>query len=247
MMSNIKEVHLNDHQSEIVFKSIAASGSVLVGGQALQLWIDYYNLPINDDTNVTIDTDILGDLNSLDQLSIGLIKSGESITPKKQTPKVISALVGVITIHNDDDVSTIDVIHKIAGMDKHAVIRRAVELTLKETTFKVMHPIDVMESRLRNVSMFEDRRSNPRYILQCELSCQVVSAYLSRLISDGQENLALKAVEAIVIIAKTEPGKMARKLGIDLFDFIPLAEFKNENFLAIRAPQLRGEIPRIIK
>lgn len=238
-----KEVPLTNTQMESVFKAASINDSILVGGQALAFWIDHYQIKVPDELSVTIDVDILGDLSSLFNISEEL-----KIKAVRQSPKVMSALVGLININqNENEKSTVDVIHKISGMDKESVKRKALKAEFNGIGILVMHPVDVLESRFRNVAMFKDRRSNPKYITQCELSCLVVNAYIKNCLKNGMERLALKAIEAIVLISKTEPGKCATRIGIELIKSLPLKEIKNENFKKHRLDQVVDELGSKVK
>src|SRR5687768_17160014 len=60
----------------------------------------------------------------------------------------------------EEGVKQIDFLSGIVGLDTDALRKRASHLTLEDgTTLQVLHPLDVLESRLRNLDVLPSKRN----------------------------------------------------------------------------------------
>ena len=127
----------------------AGTNVVLVGGQALAFWAAYYDLPIAQAT-VTKDADFLGQRSDVTRFAKDL--GGRAAYPHKMQAWATS-LVGCVDIAIEgNNYVHIDVLFQIHGKQSTAdVWERAAEVETKGITIKIMHPMDVLESRLDNV------------------------------------------------------------------------------------------------
>ncbi|KAB2841543.1 MAG: hypothetical protein F9K47_11110, partial [Burkholderiales bacterium] len=95
---------------------------VLVGGQALAFWADYYRIPLDDALPVVSkDADFLGDRALVERISE--VSGGHASFPPR---RAMSALIGQVTIElANDQFLDVDVLHKIVGVRADSVKRRA--------------------------------------------------------------------------------------------------------------------------
>jgi hypothetical protein len=220
--------------------AISDTDAIIVGGQALAYWGDFFDVDVFVSENgVTRDLDIFGSREHLFQMAGAL-----QVKAQVQNPKFISALVGTIEIDVGDQVSNIDVIHKIYGLDNAAVIKHAISVEIAGYNCKVMHPVDVLESRLRNLEGLRQKQ-NEQGINQCRMAISIVSKYIAKLIEEDDEKSALKIVEHIVSLGKSACGKTASHNGLKLLSAIPFNVFKNSNFHKIRKPQILEELSHL--
>src|SRR5438105_11047386 len=127
--------------------TLAGQDMVLVGGQALLFWASYYGLE-QPRSAVTKDADFLGTQADVRRLAVGL--GGKAHFPHE---KALTALMGQVTkdLPGNDYIS-IDVMFRLYGdITTEAVRARAVAVELDGVAFTVMHPMDVLQSRLENV------------------------------------------------------------------------------------------------
>ncbi len=211
--------------------------AVLVGGQALAFWADYYRIPLDDALPaVSKDADFLGDRALVERISE--ISGGHASFPPR---RAMSALIGQVTIElANDQFLNVDVLHKIVGVRADSVKRRAEDVDLDGLKFKVMHPIDVLQSRIWNLATLEDKQ-NEMGMLQTDLAVQVVRRYIAAIAGDN-EKLALKAVEKVVDMAKSSAGRRAASFGIDFTSAIPARSIRSEEFHRTRWPRLLDEL-----
>lgn len=213
--------------------------AVLVGGQALAFWVDYYRIEMDDALPaVSKDADFLGDRSLVEKISRA--SGGHASFPPR---KAMTALVGQVTIElANDQFLNVDVLHKIVGVRADSVKRRAEEVDLDGMKFKIMHPIDVLQSRIWNLATLKDKQNEPG-VLQASLAVRVARRYIAAIAGDkDNEKLALKAVEKVVDIAKSSAGRRATSFGIDFLSAIPVRSIRSEEFRRIRWPRLLDEL-----
>lgn len=222
--------------------SKADQTTVLVGGQALVYWVDRYGIsvpPARQAEGISSDADFLGDRSVVSRLADGV--GGKASYPSQHA---ITALVGQVTIPlKESEFLNVDVIGRIVGIDADAVRKRALHVQLGDVRFLVMHPLDVLQSRIENLAQIPDKRTEEG-IDQAHLSVAVARAYVEAISAepDGQR-LALKAIEHIVRIGTSGAGRKASKeFGIDFLLAIPVHVIDNDSFLTQRWPQIGEEL-----
>lgn len=143
----------------------------------------------------------------------------------------------------------IDVIHRIGNLESEAVRTRAVEASVEGNTFLVMHPLDVLVSRVENYRGIQEKQ-NRNGLRQIELSIEVAKRYILGAIKRN-EGIAIKAIEKIAETARSPAGIFARKHGAEIYEAISpetlQVNIKNKNFLSKRLPILISEIDKYAK
>jgi len=130
-----------------------------VGGQALAVWAQFFVVEPTGELadKVTLDVDFVGSRAVANALSAALrwrlyIPSMEDSTP--QTAKVSITLP-------DGGIKQIDFLKSIAGLDTASIEARAVNLVLANGAhIRVLHPLDVLESRLRNLDLLPSKQNS---------------------------------------------------------------------------------------
>lgn len=165
----------------LVKRLLGAAGDteVLVGGQALSVWIVKYGLQLPSDLPVvTRDTDFLTQ-SAADRASVE--KFARAINGKASFPHrlALTALVGQVELAiSDEQYINVDVIFKVIGLDPAKVLARAIRVELPgSTTFLVMHPFDLLKSRLANLHALREKQ-NDKGAAQFRLAIDVARAYL---------------------------------------------------------------------
>lgn len=221
---------------------------ILVGGQALAFWIEHYSIdatpPSGEDAAyVSRDADFLGKRGHV-RILAEIIAGKTSYPPRK----AMTILCGQIFVINDaaKTLMNIDVIHRIGNLDSDAVRRRAVEASVGGNTFLVMHPLDVLVSRVENFREIKEKQ-NRNGLRQIALSIEVARRYVLEAVK-RDESIAIRAIEKIAETARSAAGIFARKHGAEIYEAIVPeiieANIKNENFRSKRLPKLVAEIER---
>lgn len=221
--------------------AISGTDAIIVGGQALAYWAEYFDVDLFvTDSGITKDLDVFGDRNHLMQMGAAL-----NASPQVQNPRFISALIGTIEIPiSDNFASNVDVIHTIVGIERHEVRRNALKVKIANFDCNMMHPMHVLESRLKNIAEIPEKR-NEQGVNQAALAILVANRYIASRALEGGESVALKAIEKVVSFAKISAGKMAADFGLNLINAIPFDAIKNENFQKIRKPQIFTELAHL--
>ncbi len=222
----------------------ASEDVVLVGGQALSFWVNFYSIDLSLHHIVGAinrDADFLRERKDVKHIADGV--SGKAIYPSE---RAMTAIAGQVVMRLDqNEYLNIDVIHRVVGIDANAVRKRALPAEFDGVPFRVMHPLDVLKSRIENLAALQDKQT-PEGITQAKLALQVTNKFIATIAGniDGQKS-ALKAIEAIVNIAKSPAGcKCAREFGIDFFQAIPKNAIKDEQFHQRRWPRLAQELDK---
>jgi len=224
--------------------SVVGEGAVLVGGQALMMWATIYDIdPKNDDgsTVVTTDADFLGNKTHVENLARNF--HGAKTYPPKYG---VSALTGTVQVAvSPDEHIVIDVIHSLVGLASESVSKRA--FTEPNVDCLVMHPIDVLHSRVANIADLTDKRTIDS-IRQAKLALRITSAYIESTAADPDPavaKLAMVAAERVTEIAKSRAGKFVTKeYGLSFLDAVPAHAIKNDQFQTHRWPRMREELSR---
>ena len=157
--------------------SVAGSDTVLVGGQSLAYWVKYYDIPTPDNLDViTRDADFS-------------VSSRAHEAPLKRFAKAIngqyhisqgamSQLVGVALADQNGQTINIDVLWKVNGFTPGEAESRALKVSDEQNNhFQVMHPLDVLWSRMINLHTILEKQ-NEQGIEQAKLSCQVARCFI---------------------------------------------------------------------
>jgi hypothetical protein len=224
--------------------AICSPKGLLVGGQALAFWADRLaiELPPALVPTVTADADFIGDSALAKELGRRLgwktwLPSLDEATP--HTGKVTQRL-------KDGGVKQVDFLSGVTGLATKDLVRRAVELEVPRIGLvRVMHPLDVLDSRIQNLHLLPEKRTRAG-IAQAEVAVDVVRAFIRDAIARKGERVGLKLLERIVEITNDIAAVRVFLLhGIDPLQAVPLDAFRTTPKLhQQRWPQIQGEIQR---
>ena len=222
--------------------SICSPRGLLVGGQALAFWADHLQVerPQNLVSGVTADADFIGDSALAKDLAKRLgwqvwIPALDDSTP--QTGKVTHRT-------KSGEVKQVDFLSGVVGLTTKDLARRAIDLEMPEIGhLRVIHPIDVLDSRIQNLHLLPEKRTDAG-IAQARLAVDVARAFIRQEIATRDERAGLKLLERVADIA----GDMAAVrvfllYGIDPLEGVPLDDFRTTTALhKVRWPQIVAEV-----
>lgn len=221
---------------------VCSIGGLLVGGQALAFWADFLAvaLPPILSSGVSSDADFIGDIALARKLARTLrwnewVPSMDDATP--HTAKVTKRAAG-------GGVKQVDFLSGVAGLDTQNLERRAVDVEVPEIgRVRVIHPIDVLESRIQNLHLVAEKRTKTG-VAQALLAVDVARAFIRRTIAVQGERSALKLLERVVTIAGETAGlRVHLKFDVEPLNAVPLDEFRTTVALhSVRWPQALAEI-----
>ncbi|HEY2634495.1 MAG TPA: hypothetical protein VGI51_07220 [Steroidobacteraceae bacterium] len=212
--------------------------ALLVGGQALAIWAEYFRVePVRElSEKVTLDVDFIGTRQVAEKLRVALgwniyFPSIEDAT--SQTAKVATTLPG-------GGVKQVDFLNAIVGLDTAKVQSRAAELELRSgIRIRILHPLDVLESRLRNLDILPAKR-NSVGIAQAALAIAVAGQFFNLLLESGEPmRIQLDAVKRITQIAfDLRLSRVAFDFGLNPLASVPWLRINSPAFQSKRWPQI---------
>jgi len=222
--------------------SICSPRGLLVGGQALAFWADHLQVerPATLASGVTADADFIGDSALAKDLAKHLgwrvwIPALDDATP--QTGKVTQRTKSGAT-------KQVDFLSGVAGLTTKDLARRAVEMEVPDIgLLRVLHPIDVLDSRIQNLHLLPEKRTDAG-IAQARLAVGVARAFIRQEVGTQGERVGLKLLERVAEIAGDIAAIRVFVLyGIDPLGAVPLEDFRTTSALhKVRWPQIVAEI-----
>ncbi len=222
--------------------SICSPRGLLVGGQALAFWSDHLQVerPVNLLSGVTADADFIGDSVLAKDLAKRLgwqiwIPALDDSTP--QTGKVTHRT-------KSGEVKQVDFLSGVIGLTTKDLARRAIELEIPEIGhLRVIHPIDVLDSRIQNLHLLPEKRTDAG-IAQGQLAVDVARAFIRQEIAARDERSGLRLLERVAEIASDIAAVRVFLLyGIDPLKAVPLEDFRTTAALhKVRWPQIVADV-----
>jgi hypothetical protein len=130
--------------------------TVLVGGQAVNLWMIY--LGIEQESNyLTRDIDLIG--SRADAISANArISLPHKINIATMDDSTINSAVIKVMFVGESESRPIDYLTSLYGVDTEEIKRTAMDIAYNSYTIKVIHPVLLMVSKLSNLNI-ESKRS----------------------------------------------------------------------------------------
>jgi hypothetical protein len=231
------EAVLDRADIEAILDVCGAEG-VLVGGQSLAFWADHFGVPRPKPLVEAVSADVDFIASSAVALKLARALGWKSWIPSLDDP---TFQTGKVTLKlKDGSVKQADFLSGVVGLTTRDVIRRAIEIEVPDLgRIRVMHPVDVLDSRIQNLHLLAAKR-NEAGKAQARLAIAVVAAFIRDVIQTKGEKAALKLLERVAEIAADFAAVRVFLLyGIDPMTAVPIAEFRTTSALhAKRWPQL---------
>jgi hypothetical protein len=203
--------------------SICSPRGLLVGGQALAFWADHLQVerPANLVSGVTADAAFIGDSVLAKDLGKRLGWQVWIPTLDDATPQT-----GKVTHRTKTGVKQVDFLSGVVGLTTKDLARRAIEMEVPEIGhLRVIHPIDVLDSRIQNLHLLPGKRTAAG-IAQARLAVDVARAFIRQEVVTRGERAGLKLLERLADIA----GDIAAVRVFLLYAIDPLAAAPLEDF-----------------
>ncbi|WP_374355851.1 hypothetical protein [Chitinimonas sp.] len=219
-------------------------GEILVGGQALAFWAAHYRVSLDSlafTGAISKDVDVLGDRES----AIAIANATQGTVELVDHTHALTALIGTVKVRlSGDDYAIIDVLHRLLQTNRaelQAIRERALDVEVAGVAMRVMHPLDVLSSRIANIRWREEKQDD-QGVAQLRLAILMAAAYLYDIASFDQE-LAMYLVEQTVKICKaSEAAWVAKHFDVTYLPAIPQDAIENSNFQEKRLPRIRQEL-----
>ncbi len=213
-----------------------SGNAVLVGGQSLAVWAHHFGIepqyplvPV-----VSYDVDFFAGAQVAKEMAARL--GGKLFLPEPDDHvKVNSA---VVTFGSEEKYERVDFLANVAGMDGKKIRARAIEVEAWGAKFRVMHPVDCLESRLQNLELLPNKRTDVG-VAQAKLAIGIVRRLIEDVLEKGEERHALKLAEHVGFLSRSRAAANAYgSYEIDVLEAIP-TDVMPQEFNEKRWPQLQ--------
>jgi hypothetical protein len=135
-------------------------------------------------------------------------------------------LAKVTHVEPDGSIKQVDFLSGVVGLTTKDVRRRAQSLEVDGIgQVLVMHPLDVLDSRIQNLHLLPAKRTEAGFA-QARLAIAMVAAFIRAEVSRQGERMALKQLERVIAIADDYAAILVFVLyGIDVLQAAPLEAF----------------------
>lgn len=230
---------------EVIERVLDAAGTelIVVGGQSLAFWMDRYGISMPAGFSyVSRDLDLLAPSAdaSADVRRLARALGGRAVLPRRRM--AITALVGqAVKDVSADEFFNVDVLHRVYGAGP-AVRSRAVDVRRPDgLRFRVMHPLDVLKSRVDNLHGLPEKR-NELGVAQLVAAIEVARAFQREAAREEhakRRSSNLRHAAFIEKIAKADAGrKVARRHGIHVADAVEADAVSTRSFHEQALPRL---------
>jgi hypothetical protein len=220
--------------------------AILVGGQSLTFWVDFFKIPVpkSNTPYLTQDADVLATKHGARIFATELHGTLNIPKPDDHTPN--TAIVTYTT--SDGRTLFVDFMGTLIGLTNEEIRKTAVELEHPVYgLIRILHPALVLKSRIVNLHRLQSKR-DANGIEQARLAVLVAKAFFENYISLG---LAGKNPDRYLIDRVKWLGKLAlsddgmyvfAQWGIDVMEAAPRNLITNKKFHAEHWPRLESRI-----
>ncbi|MGJ7556710.1 hypothetical protein ACSFBI_22175 [Variovorax sp. RB3P1] len=213
--------------SDIFLQLVRVAGEdILVGGQALALWVEHYGVAVPEGVAaISRDVDFLTDSPTSNDSVTRYAKAlhGKTFFPSR---RAMTSLVGqAFLLLPEEEYINVDVLWSLIGLTSDQVRARAVTAYRADASFQVMHELHVLRSRLINLHRLKEKQ-NDKGEMQLRLAIDVAREFLREEaakhdvenIGNGRSPLQ-PLFKEIALLASDDAGqKVTKRHGIHVAD-----------------------------
>jgi hypothetical protein len=224
----------------------ATQPAILVGGQSLTFWVDFFKIPVpkSNTPYLTQDADVLATKHDARIFATELHGTLNIPKPGDHTPNT------AIVTYNTPDGRTlfVDFMGTLIGLTNEEIRKTAVEFEHPEYGFiRILHPTLVLKSRIVNLHRLQSKRDT-NGIEQARLAVLAAKAFFENYISLGlagtnPDRYLVDRVKWLGKLALSDAGiYVFTQWGIDVMEAAPRNLITNKKFHAEHWPRLDSRI-----
>ena len=224
----------------------ATQPAILVGGQSLTFWVDFFKIPVpkSNTPYLTLDADVLATKHDARIFATELHGTLNIPEPGDHTPNT-----AIVTYKTPDGRTLfVDFMGTLIGLTNEEIRKTAVEFEHSEYGFiRILHPTLVLKSRIVNLHRLQSKRDT-NGIEQARLAVLVAKAFFENYISLGlagtnPDRYLIDRVKWLGKLALSDAGIYAfAQWGIDVMGAAPRNLITNKKFHAEHWPRLDSRI-----
>lgn len=224
----------------------ATQPAILVGGQSLTFWVDFFKIPVpkSNTPYLTQDADVLATKHDARIFATELQGTLNIPKPGDHTPNT-----AIVTYRTPDGRTLfVDFMGTLIGLTNEEIRKTAVEFEHPEYGFiRILHPTLVLKSRIVNLHRLQSKRDT-NGIEQARLAVLTAKAFFENYIALGlagtnPDRYLVDRVKWLGKLALSEAGIYAfAQWGIDVMEAAPRNLITNKKFHAEHWPRLDSRI-----
>lgn len=224
----------------------ATQPAILVGGQSLTFWVDFFKIhvPQSDTPYLTQDADVLATKHDARIVAAELGGTLNIPKPDDHTPNT-----AIVTYKTPDGRTLfIDFMGTLIGLTNEEIRKTAVEFEHPEYGFiRILHPALVLKSRIANLYHLQSKRDT-NGIEQARLAVLVAKAFFENYVSLGlagknSDRYLIDRVKWLDKLAASDAGMFVfAQWEIDVLEAAPVNLIADEQFHAEHWPRLASRI-----
>ena len=243
-VAEVPELSLAEAREILIKLGALADEIVLVGGQALAFWADYFGdrVQLHGAIN-SKDIDFGGTREAVVQAAVCL--GGTYLLPE---PFAITPNTGIVEfVASGGQRRRIDFLGDVFGVELGEVFEMALTVEMPGTgaSFRVMHPVHCLEARISNVGGLPGYRG-PHGLAQAHAAIGCAREYLRLRLAEGAVRTVLDLNERIYRFAYSKLNARTTFIdhGIDTFEAVLVSDDLPEAFVRRRYPQMQANLAR---
>jgi hypothetical protein len=243
--AELAEAALTPEETERILQA-CGSRAILVGGQALAVWAAHYGIVPTAELSlaVTMDADFIGTSQAARDLQASLgqpwkVRVATLDDHGGQVAKVYARISGV-------GIKQVDFLAGVVGLETRDVVRRvAVLQAAPGVEIQILHPLDVLESRLRNLDVLPHKR-NAVGRAQALLAARVVRAFIEQFMDQGGPvRVVHQAVKRVARMAlDSRLSRMGFEWDIDVLAAVPIERIGDPRLREVQWPRIQARLER---
>jgi hypothetical protein len=224
----------------------ATQPAILVGGQSLTFWVDFYKIPVpkSNTPYLTQDADVLATKHDARIFATELHGTLNIPKPDDHTPNT-----AIVTYKTPDGRTLfVDFMGTLIGLTNEEIRKTAVEFEHPEYGFiRILHPTLVLKSRIVNLHRLQSKRDT-NGLVQARLAVLVAKAFFENYVSLGlagtkPDRYLIDRVVWLGKLALSDAGMYVfTQWGVDVMGAAPINIITNKKFHAEHWPRLEARI-----
>lgn len=216
--------------------------AVLVGGQSLTFWVDYFNIPIpvTGTPYLTQDADVLATKHDARIVATELGGTLNIPDLDDHTPNT-----AIVTYQTPDGRKLfVDFMGRLIGLSNTEIRKTAVELEHpKYGLIRILHPALVLKSRIANLYYLKTKRDT-NGVEQARLAVLALKAFFVNYVSLGlagkePDRYLIGRVQWLKELALSDAGIFVfAHWGVDVIEAAPVELIRNPEFHSVNWPQI---------
>ncbi len=218
---------------------VCGTRALLVGGQALAIWASIFDVvptgPLS--SRITSDADFIAPATVAAYLQERL---GTTWSLRVATLDDIGGQNAKVFTRTPIGIKQVEFLTGIVGLDTERVQARAVELQLASgARLRVLHPLDILESRLRNLQILPGKRDEAG-VAQAALAVAVARRFIESELDRGATPRRVhQAINRVVRIALDAAlVEVALNYDLEVLSAVPAQRIAAPRFQAERWPRV---------